>query len=484
MKEDRKAELSPILTRQKSALLTKYSSAFTEVISEWKAPRNTSTLCAMLCVIVVTASSTLVSPSKEAINKSLVFDGGALGLASLDALYFYLTGLVTAPIFGLLAGYTSRDKLILTATLIVGVSTSLCAFAANKNLFIWCRTMTGFGYGALLPVVMSIIGDWFSGSARQEITGYITAVFGIGTFNGFVLSHILKDHWQILFFVVGAVTTAAGFLYFSVATEPTRGNAGGPDYVNDDLSFGTQIKPLLGATNLAIFFNSFPGFIPFQLFMNSLDVMQPEAPLFLAFGFSMFIGSILGTWIGVALYKINTGLPGIYCSFVACFRIIPILLFLQDSNDTASRYIYISLIGLFLTQHSPILAGMMMSVNMPEGRGMAVSVCSSFEDLSRAVGPQIFVWFMNTFGMMGTTGPSVADQKLALKWSLIVWVVTGLTLMLTARSLAKDERNILALEDELTEAAKRRAERKESLEAIATSVYRTREVFKPQRSTL
>ena len=155
------------------------------------------------------------------------------------------------------------------------------------------------------------------------------------------------------------------------------------------------------------------------------------------------------------------------------------MLFLSDYDDTFTRYFLIFSIGFFLTQHSSILAAMVMSVNMPEARGMAVSICSSLEDLSRAVGPQIFLVFMRMFGMMK---PTDADQRLALKWSLIVWFFTGLGLLFTAAYLEKDERKILALEEELTEAAKRRAEKRESLQALATSVMRTRDVFKPSRA--
>jgi predicted MFS family arabinose efflux permease len=161
---------------------------------------------------------------------------------------------------------------------------------------------------------------------------------------------------------------------------------------------------------------------------------------------------------------------------MAVIRIAPIVVFLSVESD-AAKYICVALIGLLLAQHSPVLSAMLMSVNMPEARGLAVSICCSFEDLSRAVGPVL---------LGAIVGSSAADpeiQKTMLRWSLAIWVIVGLVIMTTSNSLEKDERKIQALEDELTEAAKRRAERKESLDAITSSVMRTRDVFKPPRTS-
>jgi len=476
----RKTELSPIFPKAGRAT---YSNLFSQLLWEWRYPRNKSTLLALLCLLMVNISSTLVSASKNQIASKVTGFGepatAAESLVEKDSLFFYLAGLFIAPLFGFLSGITSRRALLLISCAIVGASTMACCLVNDSYQFIFCRTATGVGYGGALPVVMSLLGDWFSGGERQEIIGYCTAVFGMGALIGYVLGHQLGGHWQILFLSVGAIIIAAAVVYTFLASEPARGNAGGPEYRNDEISVSQQIKPLLGPTNLAVYLNSFPGFIPYQLFLNSMkDVVEMDLPMFVVFAVSIFSGSMMGTFAGIRLYKKDPSFVGLYCAFMALLRIVPILVLLSVSSDSA-KYICICLTGALLAQHSPILSAMLMSVNMPEARGLSVSICCSCEDLARAVGPTI----------MGAIGGSLDSrdeqdrQRSILRWSMSIWVVTGLVLAGTSRSLEKDERKIQALEEELTEAAKRRTERKESLDAITSSVMRTREVFKPNRAS-
>lgn len=113
----------------------------------------------------------LIAPNMTALAKTFHFDnfqrdayiGGEL------TLFFYFPGVFGSLLGGLLSGLMDRVLLLTTLSVITGVACLLTARVATFNELAGARAMTGFAIGGLLPVVYSLIGDWFPAKRQGHV---------------------------------------------------------------------------------------------------------------------------------------------------------------------------------------------------------------------------------------------------------------------------------------------------------------------------
>ncbi|KAI9631776.1 MFS general substrate transporter [Dioszegia hungarica] len=187
-----------------------------------------------LCILpLFFITQTLQFVDKTALNYGKVYGMDiATGLVgdqfSLTASMFYIGYLVAQPIFSTLIGRYPAGKVLGCCTVLWGVA--VLTTTANKNFagVMTNRFFLGALESAVTPGLSLMTGFWYTRAEqpfRQTI--WYTSVGAGGMIGAFLAAGIAKlsdnpvPRWQLIFYILGAITTAWGFvLLFLLADSP------------------------------------------------------------------------------------------------------------------------------------------------------------------------------------------------------------------------------------------------------------------------
>eukprot|EP00929_Paragymnodinium_shiwhaense_P046884 TRINITY_DN23836_c0_g1_i1.p1 TRINITY_DN23836_c0_g1~~TRINITY_DN23836_c0_g1_i1.p1 ORF type:complete len:581 (+),score=136.56 TRINITY_DN23836_c0_g1_i1:173-1915(+) len=400
----------------------------------------------------------LIAPNMTAMAKVFHFNayerdayiGGEL------TLFFYFPGVFGALFAGVLSGMLERKLLMGVLAILTALSCLMTARVATFHQLAWARAITGFAIGGVLPVVYSLVGDWFPASRRASATAFVTAASGIGVFVGQCIATILGvNDWQLPFIVVALPTIAAGALILHSAVEPARG-AQEEGAEAENLYRRTSATHMFNArtlsqfmrnkTNVLVIIQAFPGNIPWGVIIVYLhDFLVQDIGLSMkgALGAitilagAAFVGVILGGFIGEALYKSSSQHLGLFCGVCNIVRAVPFFLIFGwkeffgplDKSSEGLFYTLLVLGGFFATMASPCTGAMLLNVNLPETRGSVMALSSVLDDLAKGFGT-LFVSVIVSL---------VGGRAMAYQISLLLWVGTGLALLHTQKTYIEDE---------------------------------------------
>jgi MFS family permease len=412
----------------------------------------------------------LIAPNMTAIAKLFHFNdyerdtyiGGEL------TLFFYFPGVFGALLGGVLSGVLERRLLLAALALLTSISCFLTARVGTFGELAWARAMTGFGIGGSLPVVYSLVGDWFPARKRARATAFVTSASGMGVFMGqcvATLTGAVDWRWPFLVIAVPSAVTA-GLIWF-FADEPARG--GQEDgiettslYQNSGLVPVIPYRQLRAAlhnrTNLLVILQAFPGNIPWGViivYMHDFLVQDLGLSTRSALGSiailssAAFAGVLTGGFVGELLYGANTKYVAIFGGICNIGRAIPFFIIFGGKNmfgplaHSSEGYFFLLLMvgGFVATMASACTGAMCLNVNLPEMRGSVMAMYSVLDDLSKGFGT-LFVSMI--VGLVG-------GRAIAYQLSLLLWVFTGVGLLYTFYTYDEDE---AAMRKNLDEAAK------------------------------
>src|SRR5260370_8170069 len=92
-----------------------------------------------------------------------------------------LTSTTTVPIYGKLADLYGRKPIFLFGTAIFLLGSIFSGAAQSMEELIIFRAIQGLGAGAVLPIVLTIIGDIFELQERARVQGLFSAVWGLSS---------------------------------------------------------------------------------------------------------------------------------------------------------------------------------------------------------------------------------------------------------------------------------------------------------------
>ena len=164
----------------------------------------------LLGMFVTILSSTVVSTALPEIITDL---GGGQSAYTWVVTSTLLALTISTPIWGKLADLLDR-KLLVQVGLALFMLGSLCAgLSQTTGQLIAFRTVQGIGAGGLTALVQVILADLVSPRERGRYTGYLGAVFGLGTVSGPIIGGLLTDGlgWRFCFYV-GVPFAIAAFI--------------------------------------------------------------------------------------------------------------------------------------------------------------------------------------------------------------------------------------------------------------------------------
>ena len=142
---------------------------------------------------------------------TIVAELGGFHLFSWTFAAYLLAQAVTIPIYGRLADFYGRKRVLLAGVSLFLLGSALCGWAWGMVPLILFRALQGAGAGAVLPIATTIVGDIYSAAERARIQGYISGVWGVAAVIGPTLGAFLVEHfsWSLVFWInlpIGAVT--------------------------------------------------------------------------------------------------------------------------------------------------------------------------------------------------------------------------------------------------------------------------------------
>jgi EmrB/QacA subfamily drug resistance transporter len=277
------------------------------------------TIGLMLGMALAALDTTIVGTAMPSIVGKL----GQITLYSWVISAYLLTSTVAVPIYGKLADIYGRKPLVLFGIGLFLLGSAACGGAQSMIQLIIFRAIQGLGAGAVLPIVLTIIGDIFSFEERARIQGLFSGVWGISSIIGPALGGLIVNYlsWRWVFFInlpIGLLSTALLVLAFKEQVE-RKNEKPHLDY-SGTLTLSISIVALLfacsqGGTSWSWLslpsiglFATFAIFLVLFLFAEH-RAAEPILPLTLFQNRIISISSVGGIILGVVMFGITTYVP-------------------------------------------------------------------------------------------------------------------------------------------------------------------------------
>ncbi|HEX5370196.1 MAG TPA: MDR family MFS transporter [Dehalococcoidia bacterium] len=153
----------------------------------------------MLAMSVAALDGTVVSTAMPTIVGKL----GGLSLFSWVFSIYLLTSTVPVPLYGKLADLYGRKPVLLFGCGMFMAGSALCGAAGSMEQLIIFRAVQGLGAGAIMPIVITIIGDNFMIEERARIQGFFSGVWGFASLLGPVVGGLITQgvSWRWIFLI-------------------------------------------------------------------------------------------------------------------------------------------------------------------------------------------------------------------------------------------------------------------------------------------
>ncbi|WP_168879877.1 MFS transporter [Rhizobium sp. P28RR-XV] len=145
----------------------------------------------------------------QSIGVAAPFIAKSLGLAIPQLGPVFSAGLLGAVIgaigFGAVADRFGRKRLLVLASLLIGVFTLLTALAGTFETLLLCRFLAGIGLGGATPCFISLTAEYTPNRYRASCVTLMWSSFPLGAMVGAFVNSRLIEHfgWQAIFFIGG-----------------------------------------------------------------------------------------------------------------------------------------------------------------------------------------------------------------------------------------------------------------------------------------
>ena len=275
------------------------------------------TIALMLGMSLASLDTTIVGTAMPTIVGKL----GGFTLYSWVFSVYLLTSTTTVPIYGKLADLFGRKPIFLFGTALFLIGSIASGTSQSMEQLIVFRAIQGLGAGAVLPIVLTIIGDIFVLEERARVQGLFSGVWALSSVVGPALGGFIVDHfsWRWVFYINIPFGLLSAFLLVIFFNEKVERKKLSLDYIGTLTLTGGIVALLFallqGGTNWA--WNSLPSIALFALSALLLVLFiyqenrapEPILPLTLFKNRIIAISSIGGVILGVIMFGITSYVP-------------------------------------------------------------------------------------------------------------------------------------------------------------------------------
>jgi EmrB/QacA subfamily drug resistance transporter len=275
------------------------------------------TIALMLGMSLAALDTTIVGTALPSIVGKL----GGITLYSWVFSVYLLTSTTTVPIYGKLADLYGRKPLFLFGTTLFLIGSAASGASQSMEQLIVFRAIQGLGAGAVLPIVLTIIGDIFVLEERARVQGLFSGVWALSSIIGPALGGLIVDHfsWRWVFYINIPFGLLSAFLLIIAFKEKVERKKLSLDYIGTLTLTGGIVALLFallqGGTNWA--WNSLQSISLFALAAILLVLFlyqerhapEPILPLTLFKNRIIAVSSIGGVILGVIMFGITSYVP-------------------------------------------------------------------------------------------------------------------------------------------------------------------------------
>lgn len=145
---------------------------------------------------------------------------------------YMLASTVMVPLYGKLSDIYGRKPFYLLGMALFLLGSALSGTSHDMMQLILYRGVQGLGGGAMMPIVLAIIGDIFPPAERGKWQGLLMAVFGLAAIVGPWAGGAITDHWgwRYVFYVNMPIGALALFIAAAVLPAAYRKSEHQVDY--------------------------------------------------------------------------------------------------------------------------------------------------------------------------------------------------------------------------------------------------------------
>lgn len=271
----------------------------------------------MLGMSMTSLEATIVGTAMPTIVGKL----GGITLYSWVTSIYLLTSTITIPIYGKLADLYGRKPVFLIGSTIFLLGSLACGGAQSMVQLILARALQGLGAGAVMPMVLTIVGDIFALEERAKVQGFFSGVWGVSSIFGPLLGGVLVDYldWRWVFFInipFGIVSLIMLAIFFREQIERKKPQL---DYIGTLALTGGVIALLFavlqggeawswgGWQSITLFAVAAIALVGF-IFVEK-RASEPILPLSLFTNRIIVISNIGGVIVGIVMFGITSFVP-------------------------------------------------------------------------------------------------------------------------------------------------------------------------------
>eukprot|EP00887_Chlorella_sp_A99_P001012 scaffold5.g1012.t1 len=330
-----------------------------------------------LVAALLYADQNLLAPNLTAAAEDFGFDETERDkyLGGWIAAGFYLVGAPAALLFGYLADRCNRRNMLFLAVLLGEGPCILTYFVTKYWQLLVLRLLTGISLGGALPLVFSLLGDLFDPSKRAAVSAMVQLATGIGLALGQGVAGFVGPAigWRWPFVIVAMPAVLLAVVMLVTVPEPQRG--------------GTEAA-------LQVHFEGLFGCLPWGMILTFLNdylsqnkglAVPTATTVLLVLGIGGGVGVVGGGAMGQWLYNRHKWSMPLFIGGCTILGTAP-LWFLVNA-DVASMlwlaFIAAGAAGMLSGTVGPNMRAMILNVNEPETRGLALALQTMLDDLGK-----------------------------------------------------------------------------------------------------
>jgi EmrB/QacA subfamily drug resistance transporter len=275
------------------------------------------TIALMLGMSLASLDTTIVGTALPSIVGKL----GGITLYSWVFSIYLLTSTTTVPIYGKLADLYGRKPLFIFGAILFLIGSAASGAAQSMEQLIVFRAIQGLGAGAVLPIVLTIIGDIFTLEERAKVQGLFSGVWGISSVVGPFVGGLIVDNfsWRWVFFINIPFGLISMILLIFTLKETVERKKHHLDYLGTLTLTGSIVALLFavlqGGTSWAWASPQSIALFVATIVLLALFIVveqraqEPILPLILFKNKLIAISSIGGVVLGVVMFGIITYVP-------------------------------------------------------------------------------------------------------------------------------------------------------------------------------
>ncbi len=184
-----------------------------------------------ITTVLLFADQNLLAPNLSAIAEEFGYDNDERDkkLGGDIALAFFLLGAPASFVVGCGADADSVPRNFLFGlTVLIGEGSCFCTYFTTTYAGLYVtRALTGFSVGGALPLLSSVLGDWFPPQQRSAVMASVGIGCGVGIAIGQGIAGFMGPSygWRSPFLVVSIPALVVAILLMTTVKDPVRGGS-------------------------------------------------------------------------------------------------------------------------------------------------------------------------------------------------------------------------------------------------------------------